>query len=799
MPTVDPGKPDNSSQRVVVKFRDTVVLPYEDGAERHVVRLGIGPWTELADRFKGIRLDRLFTAVPAERLGELVARATDRDRHYRPPNLLTYFVVDSPAGIDSGALARSLGEWAQVEIAYVDPVDASPVPSDNPQYGAQTYLKPPAVAAPPAPQGAIDAEFAWQQPGGKGTDQKIVDLERGAKLNHQDLVARAIQKIHGDNDPALDDQSHGASVLGIVAAVDNNQGIIGIAHDIGEIAYSSQVVPTSVSPNGVHRVNAVTAAIAHFTQPGEEAFGRVLLLEVHLNPVNDPMPLTHIDGTKWSYMPMETAPADFEIIRLATALGIVVVEAAGNGHHDLDVFQQAMSGGKFVLSRAHPADFKESGAIMVGGSTWTYPYRPWVDSGEGTCFGTRVDCFAWAQNVRTCAVAPFFGDIYDDFGGTSSASAIVAGAALLVQGVAEKSPGPRLGPGPMRALLSDPNINTRSESYGVDRIGVMPNLKRIIQDGLGLAPDVYVRDYVGDTGDVHAGAISASPDVIVRPAAVPNPEVTFGPATAGDATLGFTVTSGQDNFIYVRVWNRGGVPATNVKAKVFYASAATLLTFDDWTLIGEVTIPNVPPGNVMTVSGPVTWPTGALPPPGHYCFIALVGNAQDPAPDGADFQDFDYYYAYIRTNNNVTWRNFDVVAALAPAAPGGLDVENDAYDFEFDAPGAADRDRYFQLAVGSRLPPGSRVWLEAPAALLDHDHLPLVEMDTERRMARMPIGPHGRTTLPRVLFPARSRSRCRLVLQVPRAHRDRDHEAYVGQLYEGFEVGRMTWRIVAKR
>ena len=313
----------------------------------------------------------------------------------------------------------------------------------------------------------------------------------------------------------------------------------------------------------------------------------------------------------------------------------------------------------------------------------------------------------------------------------------------------------------------------------------MPNLKRIIQDGLGLAPDVYMRDYVGDTGDVHAGAISASPDVIVRPAAVPNPEVTFGPTTAGDTTLGFTVTSGRDNFVYVRVWNRGGVPATNVKAKVFYASAATLLTFDDWTLIGEVTILNVPPGNVMTVSGPITWPTGALPPPGHYCFIALVGNAQDPAPDGADFQDLDYYYAYIRTNNNVTWRNFDVVAALAPAAPDGLDVENDAYDFEFAAPGAADRDRYFQLAVGSRLPPGSRVWLEAPAALLDHPHLPLIEMDTERRMARMPIGPHGRTTLPRVLFPARSRSRCRLLLQVPRAHRDRDHETYVSQLYDG--------------
>jgi len=44
-----------------------------------------------------------------------------------------------------------------------------------------------------------------------------------------------------------------------------------------------------------------------------------------------------------------------------------------------------------------------------------------------------------------------------------------------------------------------------------------------------------------------------------------------------------------------------------------------------------------------------------------------------------------------------------------------------------------------------------------------------------------------------------SRSRCRLRLELPNTDRDGDHEAYVSQLYEGFEVGRMTWRIVAKR
>lgn len=799
MPTDGASKPSGDGpRRVVVKFRDAVILPYEDGAERHVTRLAVGPWTELAQRFKGIRLDRLFTVASPERVGQLVSQATDRDRLYRAPNLLSYFVIDCPAGLDPEALAAALLEWAQVETAYVDPLDGSPAPpGTNPHYAQQKYLKPPATAIPPALRGAIDAEFAWTQPGGTGAGQKIVDLERGAKLDHEDLVDRNIQTLHGVN--AVPDRAHGARVLGVVAAVDNTKGVIGIAYGLAEVAYTCQVL----SNGSVNRPDAVLAAIQHFTQPGEDPVGRVLLLEVQLGPANDLVSLKDVNGVVWNEMPMETALADYEVIRLATALGIVVVEATGNGKHNLDLFQQASSG-KFVLSR--PGDREDSGAIMVGGSTSDYPYQRSVVGTEGTCFGTRVDCFAWAENAATCDVDPITGhDIYTTtFDGTSSAAAIVAGAALLVQGVAQATLGHRLSPGPLRALLSDPDptINTRSANFGVDKIGVMPNLKHILQDALGIAPDVYMRDYVGDTGAVHAGAISLSPDIIVRPAPEANPGVTFGPGTDADLMLGPTATAGQDNFVYVRVWNRATVAAaaaTNVTATVFYASPATLVTADDWKLVGTVTIANVPPNNVMTVSAAITWPMSAVPAPGHYCFIALVGNAQDPAPNPAAFLSFDNYYAYIRNNNNVTWRNFDVVAAPAPGAPENLSVDGgDPYAFDFTAPGAADSDRYFGLAVGSRLPPGSRVWLEAPVSLVG-DRLPFVEVDKERKTGQVPIGPHGRTTLAPLLFPAKSRSRCRLLVHVPRKYRERDYEVYVSQLYEGFEVGRITWRIVARK
>ena len=773
-------------RRVIVKFRDAVFIPYEDGAERHVAQLGVGPWTDLAQRFKGIRLDRLFTVVPPDRIGELVSQATDRDRHYRAPNLLSFFVIDCPADSDPEALATALREWSQVERAYVDPLDESPAPINNPAYalGEQVYLRPPATAAPPAAQGAIDAEFAWTQPGGTGTGQKIVDLERGAKLSHEDLAARNIQTLHGIN--ATADRPHGTRTLGVVAAVDNGIGGIGIAYGVDEVAYTCQVINSALA---VNRPDAVLAAIQHFTQPGEDPVGRVLLLEVQLNPFN-------VGSVEWRWMPMETELADFVVIQLATALGIVVVEPTGNGSNNLDQFQD--SAGKFVLSRIHPGA-RDSGAIMVGGSTANFPYvRSTAGGGQGTGFGSRVDCFAWAEHVFTCDVSSLTGqDTYTSaFGGTSSAAAIVAGAALLVQGVAQASLGHRLGPGEIRALLSDPDINTRSANHGVDLIGVMPNLKRIIQDALGVGPDVYMRDYVGDTGDVHAGAISLSPDVIVRPAPEANPNVTFGAGTEGDLMLGPTATFGQDNHVYVRVWNRGQSAAANVTATVFYAPAATLLTFGDWKRIGSVLIPNVPAGNVMTVSAAIRWPMAEVPAPAHYCFVALVGNAQDPAPNPATtFLSFDNFYAYIRNNNNVTWRNFNVVAGPAPSS-----VRSAEYGFDFDAPGAAESARYFELAVGSRLPPGSRVWLEAPLSLLrgmDHG-VPLVNVDDRRQTGQVPISPHGRTTLGTSEFPAESRARCRLLVHVPYEFGGRPYEVYVSQLYEGFEVGRVTWRIAAR-
>ena len=125
-------------------------------------------------------------------------------------------------------------------------------------------------------------------------------------------------------------------------------------------------------------------------------------------------------------------------------------------------------------------------------------------------------------------------------------------------------------------------------------------------------------------------------------------------------TLGSTVEAGQDNSVYVRMLNQGGSAATNVEATVFWSPVATLVTPDLWTRVGSTIVPNVLAGEQLTMSDAIVWDQAEIPGPGHYCLVGLIGNGVDPAPSPAEFLNFDNFRRFIRENNNVTWRNFNV-------------------------------------------------------------------------------------------------------------------------------------------
>lgn len=336
-------------------------------------------------------------------------------------------------------LARALQALKEVDVAYVESGPAPPPsvnPADDTRFANQGYL----TAAPDG----IDAIWAWGFSDGNGVD--FVDLEQGWLLNHEDLAAANITLISGLNQAY---QSHGTSVLGEVLAVDNTLGDVGIAPRAGGRVVSEWRDSTTFS---------TAAAILSAAQVMSR--GDVLLIESQTSPAR---------------LPRETEALTFDAIRHAIDNDhIVVVEAAGNGATDLDAWVD--SAGRHTLDR-NSNDFRDSGAILVGAASSTAPHARLGFSN----YGSRIDCYAWGENIDTlsgASTASYTGG----FNGTSGASPIVAGAAVLINCWKKRQSGAHAyASEDMRDLLGDTTLNTQSANPASDRIGVMPDLRAIFE------------------------------------------------------------------------------------------------------------------------------------------------------------------------------------------------------------------------------------------------------------------------------------------------------------------------------
>jgi hypothetical protein len=66
-------------------------------------------------------------------------------------------------------------------------------------------------------------------------------------------------------------------------------------------------------------------------------------------------------------------------------------------------------------------------------------------------------------------------------------------------------------------------------------------------------------------------------------------------------------------------------------------------------------------------------------------------------------------------------------------------------------------------------------------------------------MGQVPLKAHGKHALGEALFPAESKARLRLFVQIPERRRTHPYEIAVRQLYRGEEVGRVTWQLAPPR
>lgn len=425
-----------STSTVVVKFSDDLGLPYVDGVERFLDGpLGVA-WQSIA-AFVPVSISRAFTADSPERIAGLLdtARAWSGED---VPNLLAYFTVECPDLAVAETVVNALAVVPGVESVYVEaePQDAAVDPTGETFFAEQRHL----FGAP----GGIDAVSGWREPGGDGTGVLIYDVEYNWKHSHLDFAGKNIPVI-GTPDPNQP-LEHGTMVLGVLIAQDNGFGCVGIVP-------RADVRTVSALPNLRDAILAATMddSVGYHTT--------VILLEQQL-PRKFLVDTTTTQEEK--LLPVEAEDALAAAIEVAVKSGQTVVEAAGNGGVDLD---RANLGGRFVFDRL----VRDTGAIMVGAGS--HARRRLAFSN----FGTRVDCFAHGELVRTTSVAFGQDSFVQTFGGTSSAAAIVAGAAAALQGIAIERTGFALTPRRLREVLSNPNANTPSDPPG-DFIGVMPNI-----------------------------------------------------------------------------------------------------------------------------------------------------------------------------------------------------------------------------------------------------------------------------------------------------------------------------------
>ena len=357
---------DRPPTRLVMRAHDDARLPARPLVAQDIQSLGAISGEQLSRDFPCVTLRPVFSERQLGSLSRIMQRLPANTR-YRPVDFSRFFFIEGvPSCSCSGAIAllRSCDGVTTICRDRSGP-DPGRIVRTDPGLPRQGYLR-------PAPEG-VDALYAWQR-SGCGEGQRFVDLERGWTLDHQDLHAHDIQLLHGD---VVDEaRAHGTSVLGVVCGVNNELGSVGIAPHVSEVAvvaYDEPAAPRSA---------ALVAAIEHL------GHGDVLLIEAQVL----------LEGQLLG--PIEAYPVEYHLIELATALGITVVEAGGNGtlvdgqdgHApglDMDRYRDADGATPFRR------DTRDSGAILVsaarkGAGHARLPFAP---------YGERIDGYAWGEGV----------------------------------------------------------------------------------------------------------------------------------------------------------------------------------------------------------------------------------------------------------------------------------------------------------------------------------------------------------------------------------------------------------------
>lgn len=362
------------------------------------------------------------------------------------PSLDNYTKIELNSDVVMADVVEDLENLGFIESAFPTmlPAPAPAVPDYN---NLQTHLR---------KTTGLNADFAHQIDGGLGKNVRIVDLEYSWNIDHTELksVDQSDQLYIGEYENPFTDTNHGTAVASILVGEHDGHGINGIAPKA-----DLKLVNTYSNDYGWDIANSIYHALDYMTA------GDVMLIE---QQAYGPTP------AEYDYVPVEIIPSVYDAIVTATSMGIIVVEPAGNGAQNLN--DTTYYGNKFPFGKPN------SGAIVVGAVNSCIIASPNVRSSFST-YGSRVDVYA----DGSCVPSGGYGSLYSaegpnsfytsGFSGTSSASAVTAGAVALVSSAAQEV-GNTMTPAQIRTAIKSTGIPQDPQVSG--NIGVKPQIREAI-------------------------------------------------------------------------------------------------------------------------------------------------------------------------------------------------------------------------------------------------------------------------------------------------------------------------------
>jgi len=289
---------------------------------------------------------------------------------------------------------------------------------------------------------------AWVQ-GASGDGVVIADIDWGFDLDHPDLSHTALsQNITRDLSNVADGNLlfHGNGVLGLAGAAVNGQGMAGIAY--GATLWAIQAGSGGLI-NAVADHNFWVAGI-NFVRTTPTTGRKVIILELQTAGYSNP----------------EMIPTIRAEIILAIADGIVVCVPAGNGNRREDA----------GLDDEGIAPIPETGSIVVGATSFDPQTNP---RAAGTNGGSRVTVYAPGdpESDLTCGLR---GSFQDHFGGTSGATAKVAGVVALMLQMNDA-----LTPQHVREILGAPRPSAKVVfDEGENAVGVLLDANHAVSEAI---------------------------------------------------------------------------------------------------------------------------------------------------------------------------------------------------------------------------------------------------------------------------------------------------------------------------